>query len=254
VTGTSNGCDATASLTITVIPLPIVSAGNDLSICTGDQVTLSGSGAISYTWDNGVADGQAFVPALGQTIYTVTGAANGCSATDQVTVNVSQNLIVDAGPDMQICSGESVVLSATGANQYQWDNGVTNGVAFVPVDGISTYIVLGTSGSCFASDEVILTVGDCGFEFEMPNVFSPDGNLVNDFCVPVKANNVVIQKFTVFNRWGNIVYESSNQAILWDGKNSGLEASEGVYFYVVKYVSLDLVQHEAQGYIHLIRK
>lgn len=254
VTGTSNGCDATASLTITVIPLPIVSAGNDLSICTGDQVTLSGSGAISYTWDNGVADGQAFVPALGQTIYTVTGAANGCSATDQVTVNVSQNLIVDAGPDMQICSGESVVLSATGANQYQWDNGVTNGVAFVPVDGISTYIVLGTSGSCFASDEVILTVGDCGFEFEMPNVFSPDGNLVNDFCVPVKANNVVIQKFTVFNRWGNIVYESSNQAILWDGKNSGSDASDGVYFYVVKYVSLDLVQHEAQGYIHLIRK
>jgi gliding motility-associated-like protein len=254
VTGSSNGCDATASLTVTVIPLPIVSAGNDLSICTGDQVTLSGSGAATYTWDNGVLDGQAFVPALGQTIYTVTGMSGGCSATDQVTVNVSQNLIVDAGPDLQICSGESVVLSATGANQYQWDNGVIDGEAFVPVDGISTYIVLGTSGSCFASDEVILTVGDCGFEFEMPNVFSPDGNLVNDFCVPVKANNVAIQKFTVFNRWGNIVYESSNEAILWDGKNSGLEASEGVYFYVVKYVSLDLVQHEAQGFIHLIRK
>jgi gliding motility-associated-like protein len=254
VTGTSNGCDATASLTVTVIPLPIVSAGNDQSICTGDQVTLLGSGASTYTWDNGAVNGQGFVPAVGQTIYTVTGTTNGCSATDQITVNVSQNLIIDAGPDLQICSGESVVLTASGANQYQWDNGITDGVAFVPVDGINTYIVLGTSGSCFASDEVMVTVEDCGFEFEMPNVFSPDGNLINDFCVPVKANNVAIQKFTVFNRWGNIVYESSNQAIIWDGKSSGIEVSEGVYFYVVKFVSLDLVQHEAQGFIHLIRK
>jgi gliding motility-associated-like protein len=100
----------------------------------------------------------------------------------------------------------------------------------------------------------VVFVSDCGFEFEMPNVFTPDGNLTNDFCVPVKQSNVSIQKFTVYNRWGNIVFESSNQAINWDGKISGNEASEGVYFYVVKYVSLDLVQHEAQGFIHLIRK
>jgi gliding motility-associated-like protein len=254
VTGTSNGCDATASLIVTVIPLPIVIAGNDQSICTGDAVTLSGSGALTYTWDNGVQNGIAFVPAVGQTIYTVTGTTGGCSATDQVTVNVSQNLLVDAGPDLQICSGEGIILSATGANQYQWDNGITDGVAFVPADGINTYIVLGTSGSCFASDEVVITVSDCGFEFEMPNVFTPDGNLVNDLYVPVKANNVAVQKFTVFNRWGNIVYESTNQPIIWDGKSSGLEVSEGVYFYMVKFVSLDLVQHELQGFIHLIRK
>jgi len=254
VTGTTNGCSANASLTVNVTQTPLVSAGNDQSICTGDAITLSGSGATTYVWDNGVQDGVTFVPAVGQTTYTVTGATNGCSSTDQVIVTVSQNLTVDAGPDLQVCSGESIVLSATGANNYVWDSNVQNGQSFVPADGINSYTVLGTSGSCFASDEVVIIVTDCGFEFEMPNVFTPDGNLTNDFCVPVKANNVAIQKFTVYNRWGNVVYESTNQPIIWDGKSSGAEASEGVYFYVVKFVSLDLVQHEAQGFIHLIRK
>jgi gliding motility-associated-like protein len=254
VTGTTNGCSANASLTVNVTQTPLVSAGNDQSICTGDAITLSGSGATTYVWDNGVQDGVTFVPAVGQTTYTVTGSTNGCSSTDQVIVTVSQNLTVDAGPDLQVCSGESIVLSATGANNYVWDSNVQNGQSFVPADGINSYTVLGTSGSCFASDEVIVVVTDCGFEFEMPNVFTPDGNSTNDFCVPVKANNVAIQKFTVYNRWGNVVYESTNQPIIWDGKSSGAEASEGVYFYVVKFVSLDLVQHEAQGFIHLIRK
>jgi gliding motility-associated-like protein len=254
VTGTTNGCSANASLTVNVTQTPLVSAGNDQSICTGDAITLSGSGATTYVWDNGVQDGVTFVPAVGQTTYTVTGSTNGCSSTDQVIVTVSQNLTVDAGPDLQVCSGESIVLSATGANNYVWDSNVQNGQSFVPANGINSYTVLGTSGSCFASDEVNVVVTDCGFEFEMPNVFTPDGNSTNDFCVPVKANNVAIQKFTVYNRWGNVVYESTNQPIIWDGKSSGAEASEGVYFYVVKFVSLDLVQHEAQGFIHLIRK
>jgi gliding motility-associated-like protein len=254
VAGTTNGCSANASLTVSVTQTPLVSAGNDQSICTGDAITLSGSGATTYVWDNGVQDGVTFVPAVGQTTYTVTGSTNGCSSTDQVIVTVSQNLTVDAGPDLQVCSGESIVLSATGANNYVWDSNVQNGQSFVPANGINSYTVLGTSGSCFASDEVNVVVTDCGFEFEMPNVFTPDGNSTNDFCVPVKANNVAIQKFTVYNRWGNVVYESTNQPIIWDGKSSGAEASEGVYFYVVKFVSLDLVQHEAQGFIHLIRK
>lgn len=78
----------TASYLVTVNALPRVNAGVDQTICFGSAVTLSGSGASTYTWNNGVTDAISFVPPASAT-YTVTGiGANGCSNTDQVVVNV----------------------------------------------------------------------------------------------------------------------------------------------------------------------
>lgn len=251
----ANGCVGTQNFTINSGATFTVSTSGNVSICAGETTTISASGATSYDWDNGLGAGSSFqVSPSSTTTYNVVGTANGCSANAALTVTVESTPNVFAGNDQLVCSGDSIALSGTGAISYIWDNGIVDGQYFIPVDGVYIFSLLGSTGNCSAQDEVVITVGDCGFEFEMPNVFTPDGNLVNDFYVPVKANNVAVQKFTVFNRWGNIVYESTNQPIIWDGKSSGLEVSEGVYFYVVKFVSLDLVQHEVQGFIHLIRK
>ena len=87
----------TDQVDVTVNPLPIVSAGVDQTVCIGASVTLSGSGATSYTWNNGITDGTAFTPALGTTTYTVTGTdGNGCVNTDQVDVTV--NPLPSTGP------------------------------------------------------------------------------------------------------------------------------------------------------------
>jgi gliding motility-associated-like protein len=251
----ANGCVGTQSFTINSGATFTVSTSGNVSICAGETTTISASGATTYDWDNGLGAGSSFqVSPNATTTYNVTGTTNGCSANASLTVTVVPSPNVFAGNDQILCSGDSIALSGSGAANYIWDNGVVDGQFFIPVDGVHVYSLLGTTGNCSGQDEVIITVGDCGFEFEMPNVFTPDGNLTNDFCVPVKAINVAIQKFTIYNRWGNVVYESTNQPIIWDGKISGMEASEGVYFYVVKFVSFDLVQHEAQGFIHLIRK
>lgn len=82
------GCTDSASVSIDVLPLPAVSAGNDQTVCPGNQVTLSGSGASTYTWSGGISNGVPFTPAATAN-YTVTGtAANGCQNTDMVTVTV----------------------------------------------------------------------------------------------------------------------------------------------------------------------
>lgn len=91
VTPNFMGCAGTPqSYTITVYPLPIVAAGADQAVCAGGSVTLTASGAPSLTWDNGILNGQTFVPNA-STTYTVTGTdANGCQNQDAVFVQVNQ--------------------------------------------------------------------------------------------------------------------------------------------------------------------
>jgi len=86
----ANGCENTDEVIVSVNPLPTVGAGTDQTVCEGDQVMVSGSGASSYTWDNGVADGVAFSATVTST-YTVTGVdGNGCENTDALTIVVDE--------------------------------------------------------------------------------------------------------------------------------------------------------------------
>ncbi len=114
------GCDSISRITLNVNALPTVSAGSNQSICMGESITLNGSGANSYSWDNGVQDGVPFQPTADQT-YTVTGTdGNGCENTASITVNVNPLPTADAGSDIDICEEEDLNLSATGGVDYSW--------------------------------------------------------------------------------------------------------------------------------------
>ena len=165
VTGTNaNGCANTAQVTVTVNALPTVSAGANQIVCSGTSVTLSGSGATSYVWNNGVTNATAFTPANTQT-YIVTGTnANGCTNTAQVTVTVNPLpsptlLAIGTSP---YCPGTSVLLSTTSmaGYTYQWYigqnsiNGAISANYSATVAGL--YSVLVTApGGCFATSNSI---------------------------------------------------------------------------------------------------
>jgi len=159
VTGTdANGCVDTDTVDVTVDALPVVNAGIDLRICSGNEINLTATGAATFTWNNGVIAGQAFTPTQSGS-YIVTGTdANGCVDTDTVDVTVDALPIVSAGPDISNCDGTQVTLTATGALTYTWNNGVMNGAAFVPQQS-GTYIVLGTDiNGCIDSDTLQMTI------------------------------------------------------------------------------------------------
>lgn len=165
VTGTDvNGCTNTDQVTITVNPLPNVDAGSPQAVCQGLSVTLNGSGAQTYSWNNGVTNGSPFTVSSTQT-YAVTGTdVNGCSNTDQVTITINVPSPVNAGNDQAVCQGGSVTLTATGVNAYSWNNNVTNGVVFTP-SSTQTYTVTGTDvNGCTTTDQVVVTVNP------LPNV------------------------------------------------------------------------------------
>ncbi|MCF8269454.1 MAG: LamG domain-containing protein, partial [Crocinitomicaceae bacterium] len=114
-TVTMNGATTTQSQTITVNPLPTVNAGQDQTVFAGTQVTLSGSGANSYSWNNGISNNTPFT-ANTTTTYTVTGTSNGCSSTDQVLVTVLTAPTLSINTNDTICNGISTTLTASVAN------------------------------------------------------------------------------------------------------------------------------------------
>ncbi|MEE3145157.1 MAG: PKD-like domain-containing protein [Bacteroidota bacterium] len=162
VTPSANGCfGASENFSIVVHPLPDVYAGADTTLCFGQSITLTATGAISYSWDNGVINGVPFNPNSTIT-YTVIGTdANLCQNTDDITVTYLLDIppVVDAGPDQAICFTDSVTLIASGdAILYQWNNGVIDGVPFSPV-ATNSYVLIGTAANgCLEADTVEVVV------------------------------------------------------------------------------------------------
>jgi gliding motility-associated-like protein len=160
VTGTdANGCQNTDQAAVTVNPVPVVNAGPDQSVCIGSSVTLTASGASTYTWDNGVSNGVAFTPAVGSITYTVTGSSLSCSAIDQVVVTVNPLPNVNAGNDVIVCESGSVILTASGAQTYTWNNGVNDGISFTAPLDTTQYTVTGTDANgCQNTDTLVVNV------------------------------------------------------------------------------------------------
>jgi hypothetical protein len=163
VTGTAaNGCTATATTTVTVNPLPTVSSNTSPAplVCSGTQVTLSGTGATTYIWTGGVTNNVPFT-AVATNTYTVTGTdANGCTntATTTVTVNTSPTVSYNASPSASVCVGTEITLDGTGAITYTWSDGIIDGNPFTPV-ATDTVTVIGTDGNgCEDTATVIITV------------------------------------------------------------------------------------------------
>ena len=104
--------DTTDVAMLTVHSLPTANAGTDVTVCTGQSVTLAASGGTSYAWSGGVTNGTPFTPASTNS-YTVTATdVNGCTGADAVTVTVNSLPTANAGSDVAVCSGQGVTLTA----------------------------------------------------------------------------------------------------------------------------------------------
>jgi len=156
----TNACgNASNATTVNVLALPTLNAGVDQAVCEGSTVVLNAASNGSVTWlAPNVNNGVAFVPASTATYTAVATGANNCTIQDQLVVTVLPLPDVSAGADVTICSGSDVILVGAGAVDYTWDNGVSNGVSFIP-NATSLYTVTGTAtNGCSSSDQVLVTV------------------------------------------------------------------------------------------------
>ena len=149
----------TVSLTFNALPV-VTAASSATVVCEGNNVTLSGGGASTYVWSNGVTDAISFIP-TSNTTYTVTGTdANGCSKTATTNVIVNALPIVTAASSATaVCAGQSVVLTANGATSYTWTNGPNTSTYTVNPLTNATYTVEGLdNNNCFNTSSITISV------------------------------------------------------------------------------------------------
>jgi hypothetical protein len=155
-------CGATGFATVPVVVNALPSVGatvTSTAVCSGSSFTANGTGAATYTWTGGVTDGVPFIPSTNDT-YIVTGTdANGCTDTAAVSVNVlSLPTVIGNVTSSTVCAGSTVTFTGSGATSYTWDNGVTDGVPYVPTAS-GAFIVNGTDANgCVNADTVNVTV------------------------------------------------------------------------------------------------
>jgi len=165
VTGTTaEGCTGTATVSITVNPLPTVTAtASPATICNGASTVLTVSGANTYSWSHTLGSGSSkTVSPTGTTTYSVTGTSTaGCTgtATVSVTVNPLPSVTASASP-AAICNGATSVLTASGANTYSWSHSLGTGSSkTVSPASTTTYTVTGTTAAgCTGTATVSVTV------------------------------------------------------------------------------------------------
>jgi gliding motility-associated-like protein len=165
-----NTCDVSDSITVTVVPLPTVNAGSDLSTCFGETTDLLATGATGYVWEpvGSLSDPNISNPTASPsvtTMYLVTGSdVIGCSNTDTVMVSVNDLPTVDAGADTVSCNGVAIQLNATGGVDYSWspvdglnDPLISNPIALPAIP--TEYVVTATdANSCSNTDTVFVDV------------------------------------------------------------------------------------------------
>jgi hypothetical protein len=155
----TNACGASSSATVlvNVTQAPSVSAlATSTSVCPGQAVTLTGSGASSYTWSSGISNGVAFTPSASN-VYTVSGAGNNCTSTHTIAVNV--NTFAITVNSAVVCPGQSVTLQASGANTYTWSTGGNTSSITVSPNVNTNYTVNGiSSAGCFTTAQTQVNI------------------------------------------------------------------------------------------------
>jgi hypothetical protein len=227
VVGTSKGCSSKDSVTVAVSATsakPItLNTESKIDICQNGSVTLTASGIFAFEWNNGIKNGEAFVPDTTAT-YIVTGVdANKCVTMESVTVTVNALPVISISPmDTTICPSIPVTLTATGAANYKWDNAVENGIAFSP-SATKTYSVTGTDANgCVGTAATKVSIHQTFAEQIGVVTASEDGKSIVIAWEPTKGKHLARYELERFEK---IVGDSDSYA-----KIKTFNATDSSYF------------------------
>lgn len=249
------GCSDEDNVEIILVWPPEVDLGEDQILCSGESLTLEAPiGPYSYFWNGEEGTATFKVTTGGECIVQL---LNMCGdANDSVFIEEIETPEVYLGQDVLLNPDESIELDAgAGFENYLWQDGSVNQFLLVTSDNINlidpNYYVEVSTGPCIGSDtvEVIL------FIVELPAVFTPNNDGKNDLFLPMDQswNGVTSHYISIFNRWGEQVWESDHLEDGWDGKQNGKIVADGTYFWVLElYYGPDNIKQVQKGTVTVL--
>lgn len=244
-------CQRIDSVRIVVNSLPVFELGKDSTLCSGGsyQIGMSAPVGSIYRWNTGATTPSLSVTQTG--IYIGTATLKGCTWKDTISVSVIPRIPVYLGLDTTICEGQRILLRANvAAEKYQWQDG-SDGQQFL-VEDEGLYFLQVTSGKCVFTDSVNISVRKCiYYKVYAPNAFSPNDDGVNDVFKLFVNPDVSILSFRliIHDRWGNLIFQSTDSALGWDGSHKGNRANPDtyIYAYTIEYEDENGVGKQVNG-------
>ncbi len=206
------------------------------------QVSLTAQGGATYQWSGGDQPNQAINTVRTSGVYSVTATdQNGCKSVALKNVTVTPGTTPTIKSDETICLESAVVTLHAGASApnltYLWTPINSTDSTLVATQPGTYTVTIASSAGCQASRRIdVRAAGLCAPTIFAPDVFTPNGDQINDLFNLVVVNGTPIQ-LTIYDHWGTVIYSIENSNPMWDGTYRGNKCLAGIYPYVLTYKS-----------------
>ena len=249
------GCvtNDTSVVSIIIASELVIDAGTDVEICIGEAVNLLGTGAITtYVWSGGIVNGVDFYPNTTAMYYVI--------ATDPVALaGVTNGEFTNLQPETV-----DFLNNSTGAVAYQWNfaDGLPLSNEFAPSHeffsensiNYNVELVAFSPVGCTDTTYVVIEIAEEVIYF-IPNSFKADGDEFNQSFKPVFTSGVDPFDFTIlfYNRWGEVIYETHDFNVGWDGTYAGKKVQSGTYSWTLEFKIRESDERRVQsGHVTII--
>ncbi len=252
VTANLGKCEDKDSVTIKVIPYPTAKVGPDTVICFGNRIQLRSTvvgSAFTWTPTNSLVNANIASPIAGPSrttayVLRVTDTL-GCTkaVTDTIIVTVAPPVMANAGRDTIALPGQAIQMEATGGSRYIWspETGLNDPSIFNPtstldadIDSVTYRVRVFDVNGCYSEDDVTIRVYNTGPAIFVPSAFTPNGDGKNDVLKPVTVGISKLNYFRIFNRWGQLLYTTSELGKGWNGTYKGALQPSNTYVFATE--------------------
>ncbi|MFM7672303.1 MAG: PKD domain-containing protein [Bacteroidota bacterium] len=271
VVGSIGTCRDTRTVRIRTIPYPQANAGNDLTLCfnTSGQLQAQITGS-RFQWNpSSYLNNPSFLNPLATPPRTlmyklIVYDTLGCPkpGIDSVLVTVQPRVRANAGRDTSVVVGQPLQLNGTGGVSYSWSpaTGLNNtnipnpiGIYGVNTDSVRYKLIVQDAAGCRDSAYMTVRVYRTSASIFVPTAFTPNGDGLNDLARPICVGIKKINYFTIYNRWGQLVYSTNQDRQGWNGIFNGVPQGSAVFVWVVSAEDYNGLSYFDKGTVTLIR-
>jgi gliding motility-associated-like protein len=250
VTVTDDGCTTNDTVNVYRVDLPVIELGADVTICQGQTTVLSAG--FNGQWSTGASADSIVVASAGT--YAFEYSLDGCFLEDEVNVQVNPLPFIDAVTTQYGCIDQTytIVVNDFATGAYEWSDGSES--PYLTVDAPGEYWFMVTNECGTKAETITVILEDCEETVYAPTCFTPDNDGVNDVW-KVITRNIISMKTLVFNRWGEVVFESEELSPVWTGgfDSGDTFVADGMYFYRIEFEQLEGKKELREGSMFIIR-